>query len=344
MFVHELKAEISEVRGNIRYLEDIIGTLKNNNMELPVGRPRDFAGHDKYDDASGYGPYKSAKSDNILYGEYMAIGNENYRCSDKEMEKYENELLQKNKRLQQLEKQLEKAEKKVQKSPAEKSDGNYTMNFEELWYADIEKLSREELEGVLKQVEDNHSFIQENTQLVAQSNSLLGKIKRLLGSKKVLGYGDMQKRAEQIDRAIHKENSFIRTKVSGNDKTYENALNMFKYGSISGPETISINEDYGPHDDYTREVDQVTLEQFDYICSPVGKKLHGIGSISKEKYDKLVEELGEEKDKTVKDDFSKELEGLINDEVSIGEANKNIESKKDIKIDSKSQDDLDQQI
>lgn len=310
MHIHEMKREIASLEANTTELGNIIATIRANGNSLPSGRARDKDGVEKYDEPDGVGFYKASGEGTNMYsvghGEYMLMEDEPYTFPEETLNKYEEEYQKRMKKLEGMRSKLAKAERKAEKAPAVEEQ---QIDDKPLNGKNTPESTREELEVQLSEIEKNHAYIRDNTALVKQSDSLLGRIKRFLGSKSVLGFGDIQKRAEAVEKAIAKEKTFI--EESGG-KTYEEALNSFLYGSMDGPKTITLTEDVGYYGEYTNFVGKVTLKPFDHICDAVGKRLYESGGqIDKNEYEALVAEYSEKK----VDKFTQSLQEQTNEDV-----------------------------
>jgi len=256
---------------------------------------------------------------NLRYGVCKHFGDDDICLETKSIENLAKKLDEKKRELEKLETTLKLKKEKLGELNGKNDDRK--KGFENLSVAELERkaksetgeLSREDLENRLKEIEDNHSFIQANTGLVETSNSFLGKLRKLFGSKKVLDAATLQKKADELELALNKEKNFK------GEYTYEEALNLFKYDNIEGPEEIEVFESYGPKGDSgTKSVDKVSLDKFDYCCSEIGKKLHGRQSVDKYELEKILKESNKE-EKVKEDGFSKELKGLVENEVKVAE-------------------------
>lgn len=309
MHIHEMKKEIASLEARTADLRNMIDTIRANGNSLPVGRPKEWGGADKYDEPDGIGYYKASGEGTNMYsvgkGEYMKTSDAPHVFSEEVIQKYEATYEKNMKDLEKMRSQLARAERKAQKDPASKEE---EIDDKPLNGKVTPESTREELEAQLDEIERNHEYIRSNTALVQKSDSLLGKIRRFLGNKNILGFADIQKRAEAIEKAIEKESTFI--KESG-EKTYEEALNGFKYGKKDGPVTIKLTEDVGYHGDHTKFVGEVTLKPFDHVCDEVGKRLYEInGSMDKQEYTALVAKYAKPKE----DKFTQGLKEQVSTE------------------------------
>lgn len=283
MYKYEVEEKIENLQREVQFERELIENIINSNNSLPIGRPMDIDGIEKYDEPDGDGYYVINKAaETIVKGKYMKTEPDVFKCTPEFMEKHNQKLKKYENELGSSTKKLDKINAKEKKHPRKLDD------VQVFKYNGIKiDLNRDELENMLQNIQNNHDFIKTNTQLVYQSNSFIGKIKRFFGNNKILGFGDIQQVGEKIKLAQETEKSFIKDFLGRyteqeivrkcdelNCTTYDLALNMFKYDRIDGPEEIKIMEDYGPHDDFSREVGKFELEQFDYRCLPIAMKLH----------------------------------------------------------------------